>query len=356
MLRRYIKFLLAAGLYYTGLLSLYARLSEARYQKIPRILMYHRVIGDDEVAKAETEPGMCITRSMFERQMEYLSKHRNLLDLEELARLIKNNQPIPRKAVVITFDDGWIDNYQNGFDILKKYKVPATIFLPSDFVLTGSLPPFQQANVLLSEPGIWPDRAAILLKQMLEERQLFDTLNGVDRENFDQIVSTPVGWLETLDRCPSDAVIDMAQRMKAEAGYEPGEWDKIRWIMNWDEINQMAAAGVRFGGHGKTHDHFNRIPAEQIRDELEVSKKILEDNLKRPMTTFAYPAGRCHPVAKQLVEESGFECAVAIVGCGDQDSQPDRYALKRLGVSVGSALNPSGKFSPAVFAFIIDTF
>lgn len=96
-----------------------------RQQYVLPILMYH------SVAKS-VPPGNRIVVSIqtFERQMRFLKEHKyNVLTLESAADLIKNNKKIPFRAIVLTFDDGYKDNYTYAFPILKKYKFPATIFI-----------------------------------------------------------------------------------------------------------------------------------------------------------------------------------------------------------------------------------
>lgn len=95
-----------------------------RSNYVPPILMYHMINERDK----ETKLSVCL--SDFERQIKllYLLKY-NILTLEELTGLIKNRKPIPMRTVAITFDDGYEDNYLCAFPVLKKYNIPATIFI-----------------------------------------------------------------------------------------------------------------------------------------------------------------------------------------------------------------------------------
>lgn len=89
------------------------------------ILMYHSVNPEAQPQK-RTE----LTVDMFKRQMEFLKQRRyNVIPLESLALLIKEKKKIPPKTLAITFDDGYKDNYVYAFKILKKYNLPATIFI-----------------------------------------------------------------------------------------------------------------------------------------------------------------------------------------------------------------------------------
>jgi peptidoglycan/xylan/chitin deacetylase (PgdA/CDA1 family) len=107
----------------------YSRL-EFPHRKLP-ILLYHQVV---ETSPREACPTTAIPLGMFERQMKYLSEDGfNVISLEGLLGLSCQDMPM-RKTVIITFDDGYLDNYINAFPILEKYGFSATIFLTTDFL------------------------------------------------------------------------------------------------------------------------------------------------------------------------------------------------------------------------------
>ena len=95
----------------------------------PAILMYHRV------GYPENNSGLFVTPAVFERQMEFLKAHNyRVLPLAELVREIKSGEKVTMNTVVITFDDGYLDNFRNAFPVLKKMDFPATIFM-----ITGNI-------------------------------------------------------------------------------------------------------------------------------------------------------------------------------------------------------------------------
>lgn len=89
------------------------------------ILMYHSVHPD-----SNPNNRLEISVASFERQMQFLKKHNyNVVTVEELSGLIRERKRIPPRTVAITFDDGYKDNYTYAFPVLKKYKIPATMFV-----------------------------------------------------------------------------------------------------------------------------------------------------------------------------------------------------------------------------------
>jgi len=105
-------------------------LTPAGYQTIP-ILTYHKF--SDNVADPVT-----VTRKAFEDQMRFLKTNGyKVIGLDEFFDFLELKKPVPRKSVVITFDDGWRSTYDIAFPILKKYGYPSTLFVYTDFISEG---------------------------------------------------------------------------------------------------------------------------------------------------------------------------------------------------------------------------
>jgi peptidoglycan/xylan/chitin deacetylase (PgdA/CDA1 family) len=105
-------------------LVLYFAVDLPKQYAVP-ILMYHSVN-----PAAQKENRLSVNPELFERQMRFLKEHNyNVVRLEELVPMLKGDKMIPAKTVAITFDDGYIDNYDYAFPVLKKYGIPATIFI-----------------------------------------------------------------------------------------------------------------------------------------------------------------------------------------------------------------------------------
>lgn len=144
----------------------------SRHYVVP-IMTYHHVNNADPKRQDAVSP------ERFEWHMAYLKKHHfNVLSLRTLVQTIKQGKPLPRKSVVITFDDGYADNYEQAFPILKKYGFPATIFVIADVINTdGYLSTAQMKEMLAQgiEIGSHTRRHAylpgILSKTLVEEIQ-----------------------------------------------------------------------------------------------------------------------------------------------------------------------------------------
>lgn len=104
------------------------------------IIAYHRV-------KDEMDAHLRPTKvADFERQMRYLAKAYHPMPLETMARHLRNGMPLPPRAIAVTFDDGYCDNYENAYPVLKEYRIPATVFITTEFIGTGQIPAWDRGR------------------------------------------------------------------------------------------------------------------------------------------------------------------------------------------------------------------
>ncbi|MGE3507398.1 MAG: polysaccharide deacetylase family protein [Vicinamibacterales bacterium] len=109
------------------------------------VLMYHRVLNDEEVPP-DIDPGMYVTRSAFERHLRYLREHHDVIDLDQLFAWLRGTLTTTRSPCVITFDDGWADNFTVAYPLLRQYGLPASIFLISEKVGDPALLTWEQVH------------------------------------------------------------------------------------------------------------------------------------------------------------------------------------------------------------------
>lgn len=116
------KLIISLGIFFV---TLFLLINFVKQKYVPPILMYHSVNPN-----ALPENRLAVSVRAFQRQMDFLKRnHYNVLPLEDLANLIKENKGIPNHTCAITLDDGYRDNYIYAFPILKRYELPATMFI-----------------------------------------------------------------------------------------------------------------------------------------------------------------------------------------------------------------------------------
>ena len=151
----------------------YAGIAGSRIRKQGRsgfvILTYHRII--KRCAPNENvQDGMFVEPSNFDSHVRFLKRHFQIVPLHTILRKDAGNSP-SRPLCALTFDDGWDDFYENAYPVLKAHDVPATVFLPTDFIGTGD--------------WMWTDRLALLIHRRAEPA----TSGDIERESTDPIVN-----------------------------------------------------------------------------------------------------------------------------------------------------------------------
>jgi hypothetical protein len=130
-----IKQQLKQALLSSGVLRLAARL----HRKGAAILMYHSVL-EDPGSVSDSLGGMIHPRPIFEGQMELLAREFHPVSLDQVGRFVSGEEDLPERAVVVTFDDGYADNFEMAMPILDRLGVPAAFYVTVDCVENRSLP------------------------------------------------------------------------------------------------------------------------------------------------------------------------------------------------------------------------
>lgn len=292
--------------------------------------MYHRVLTKDEVARYPVQPGMYVLDSVFAQQMSFVRRNFTVLSLQELLDLWQRGEwSAHARYCVITFDDGWLDNYRHAYPVLKQLRMPATIFLPTDYV--GS------------NEWFWPDQLAVLCKVVADRRQRQEPLAAVEgvlsgflSEDASRLIEASVSQEqlgdEIIERCkhlPIERIRELVQALAVELRVTL-PLDRV--IVNWDEVREMSRGGVSFGSHSCTHRIMTTITSHEVFDELVRSRQVLLDQGANYVPVYCYPNGNSDASIQDLVKASGYEAAVS-VRMGLEGSNPEnRYAIRRIGI------------------------
>lgn len=180
------------------------------------ILMYHSV--NPEAKKGNL---LAVTPETFEKQMHFLKALRyNVVPLEEAARLIREKQKVPARTVVITLDDGYRDNYVHAFAVLKKYNLPAAIFIIVNEVGRSQADRLSWDEIkAMQGSGIISFGSHTMTHKYLEEIKSREELA---REIFDSkgILEEKLGREVDAFSYPSGTFTPEMRRLVIEAGYK----------------------------------------------------------------------------------------------------------------------------------------
>jgi len=276
-----------------------------------RILMYHRF-------PPEKSAGL-------NQQCELIRRDYNPVSLQAVAEYLRNDTPMPKNSVAITIDDGYRD-FLEGQAIFRKFDIPATVFLVSDF-LDGAL-------------WLWFDKLKYALRQTRQNSLTIDlparssftlSLNSdSERQAAREKIAMLLKDLENSRRISTCEQI--ANKLEVELPASPP--DEFA-PLTWDEVRSLTKEGVEFGPHTRSHPILSQIAEpELLKDEILGSKKRLEEELKTPAIHFCYPNGRrsdLNEATLKLVNDGGFHCAVTTER-GMNGAETNPFLLRRLGV------------------------
>lgn len=325
-----IKVIVSHTLYYAGILHLLRRVVLRRKAVV---LMYHRVLTPEQQRRTASQPGLIVDDATFARQVAFLKRHFRILTLEEFEDRVLNNRPFGDASCLITFDDGWIDNFENALPILRASGVPSVIFLAVNFVGRRRLFTREALTHLIVRAIVIcrtrPDRMDAVRQQLAPL--------GLERA-LDITGDEPLAAVKALiasHKYASGPDYDAAvAALGEECGVSEDELSELDTFMDWEQVVEMRKAGVSFGGHGADHCVLTRVSPEVVESEVQTSYSTIDSRLGAPARSFAYPGGGWSAQVADRVRRAGYRLAFTIepghVSAGD-----DRFALRRMNIHEG---------------------
>lgn len=285
------------------------------------ILAYHRVVTEQDLLEGYVEPGMYVLDTVFRTHIAWLAKHFQILSFADLlARWGADRWDDQRAYCVLTFDDGWLDNYRHAFPVLKAHKVPATIFLPTNFVGART--------------WFWTEKLAYVLARRNQvneaERARADRIvadvPGAGRGRADRQIDELIGGCKLLTPVEIEGLVERL----GEVLRVPIPPDRL--TVNWEEVADMAEGGITFGSHSCSHHLLPHLGEEVVRHELTESAKVLQSRTSAYVPVFCYPNGDNNARIQALVKESGYAAAVGTKPGVEYRRPRNLYELNRVGM------------------------
>lgn len=266
------------------------------------VLAYHRVIDPDAPGFDTFKMNVSATPAAFAAQMDYLRRRFNVVSLDEVLAWLRGEGTLPPRPALITFDDGYRDNFDFALPVLRERNLPAVIFLATDYI--GSVSPFY-----------W-DLVAYCFKHTRRTEAELPPLGGQrwsGEASRDALVNA---WLCELKTIPDDDKWAAVRRLPQALGVPVPDEAFAGLHLSWDQVRAMVDAGIAMGAHTQSHPILTRVPLERARAEVLGSKARIEAEIGRPVTTLAYPNGLrpdFSPALQALLGESGFEAAFTLI-------------------------------------------
>ncbi len=283
------------------------RVSAALHRNRPVILTFHGVTSDASGTICNEE-GLHLHRPLFERLMGHVAQHYHPVALTRVVDWLEGKETVPERAVAVTFDDGFRNVLTEAGPALKRYGIPATLFVTTDFVFKQQM--------------LWPDRlvSAIALTRATRlelevhgTRQIHDLTTRDAKLRANAHLNALCKSLSQQDRL--SLLGGIIERLQVDDAQLASAWDGFRPI-DPDEMRLLRGIGVTVGAHTCSHPILARLTPEEQTRELVQSKQMIESITGSICDEFAYPnggPGDFNDETRARVIDAGYRCAFTTI-------------------------------------------
>lgn len=281
-------------------------------------LTYHRV-GDLASSVLDRDVGGA-TAEAFAAQIALAKRHFDIIEPADIADVLRARRG---RHLLITFDDGYRDNYAVAFPILRSYNVPATFFVSTDFLDRG--------------PPAWWDEITWMVRSSrrpgISGGTWFHEPLRFDEPDRQQAIRVLLAVYRSLAPQQWTLFLDFLAE-ETGSGRCPRGAETCPW-MDWDMLRRMDAAGMTIGGHTMGHVILSAIGGDDQHREIAGCAQRLESELGTPMKYFSYPDGQTsgfNAQTRACLAAQGVEYAFSCHGRACDFAEWDPYNIPRVSV------------------------
>jgi peptidoglycan/xylan/chitin deacetylase (PgdA/CDA1 family) len=275
------------------------------------ILTYHRFSAEEAEEKTSA--------SMFAKQLQYLKANYQVLPLSLVVDYLNGNSSLPPYSAAITIDDGYADAYHVAYPLLRKFGLPATLYVVPGFVD--------------GECWIWTDKARYICLNTHHQSatlQVAGTSLEIQLGNKSSRLKAALRINERLKRLSNESKgLCLEEISRSLDVVLPEVPPKELQSVSWEQAREMDCDGMEIGSHTMTHPILTNVTQEHLHQELSRSRKRLEEVLERKVTNFCYPNGDNDRRVHEEVARAGYKIAVTTIS-GLNQRGDDPLTLRRI--------------------------
>ena len=280
-----------------------------------RILAYHRISEFNHTA-AGVCPNISATPIGFLRQMRHLAKHYRAVSIPEVLDAVERNVPLPQRAVLITFDDAYSDFADVAWPILKQFRLPATLFVPTAYPDHPEL-------------RFWWERLyrafANTTRPVLGE----SPLGSLPLTTPNQRRRSLLALVQYVQARPHDEALRLVDTVCTQLVEQPASGPDV---LSWNRLRQLANDGVTLGSHTRTHPIMTQISPIQIREEIKRSQQDLSREIGYALPIFCYPNGDHNDIVTAILKQEGISLAFTVLAGENRLGPVDPLRLRRTSI------------------------
>jgi peptidoglycan/xylan/chitin deacetylase (PgdA/CDA1 family) len=331
-LRRFVHIVLAETLHYSGALTLRRWFRRKVFHRDEIcVLGLHRVLTKSEQERSNSLGGIIVRNDTYLQLLEYVQRQFQIVSLDTFLASMEKGAVFSKPLCLVTFDDGWTDTYSHAFQGLRKFGLPAVVFLA-----TGSIG---------SPGGFWVESVQKAWRDTGMRKQIGAIFCDLTLANAAPADPEPiVEWLKRMPTEKRNAIL----RTMLPASESPSGQEEIDRMLTWDQAREMSDSGVEMGAHTVSHPLLSYEDKAYIERELQLSKQTLEEKLGKSVRAFAYPNGDWNEMVRKQVTDTGYRCAFTTRAAW-YDRSENPYTVSRILLHEGNITAEPGEFSPAMF-------
>jgi len=256
----------------------------------------------------------------FDAQIRMIAENFDVVSLADFETILPNGRG---RRVMITFDDGYRDNYSNAYPILKSHGIPATFFITTGFLDNAQLPWWDEIA--------WMVRSSPL--KALEPNRWTTASVSFDEPDRELAINRLLSIYKGLSGSFTDEYLKFLGEA-LQCGRGPDQVAHELW-MTWDMIREMRDNGMTFGGHTHTHPILANLSPEEQDVEIGTCHRRLIEELGEPIDAFSYPVGgpkSFNAATRDALARHGFRWSFTYLGGYCHYSQQDHLAIPRTAI------------------------
>lgn len=323
-------------MYASGLLGLYHRLRNADSLTV---VMFHRTLPPEDPRWSTCDPDYTISTQWLDCSLRFFKRHYNVVSLDQVLASRRGDGALPKRALLITFDDGWSDNADHALPVLQRHQLPAVMFVVANAV--GAMQPFFQERLI----GAWR-RGCLTVEEMVAALQ---------RQGVHRALPSGNGMAELREVIRCIEALTASEVQLLIAPFCAVMDDGMRHMVDVDDLRRLQAGGVELGLHGKTHVPLTK--ATDLESELGGARSALASimgQVEPQARSMSFPHGAHDRSIAERAHDSGYELVFTSVPVLNPITPKVGWLLGRTGYESDSVVDAGGTFRPdwlAIYLF-----
>ena len=280
---------------------------------------YHR-IGDATASEFDPDLYSCDAQT-FAQHVAFFKTQFELVSLVDVQNLLAQGKPLTERYALLTFDDGYLDNYQLAYPILRDARASAVFFIAVDYARCQHLP--------------WWDEIAWMVRHCTNSQLKLAHWQAPLQLDRSDIVATVRAVVKACKVNDGVSMDEKVAALRSLTGLDCQRNPPEQLFANEQQISEMADQGMFIGSHSCSHRILSHLSLDEQRQEIVESKRVLEAMTGQAVHAFAYPVGGRTAFDQQTqteVERAGYQLAFSFINGINRRLDTHRYRLRRLAV------------------------